>query len=269
MAFYGETFSFDGVSCETYELMMYEVGGSDAQGATKFAGTQSIVEEYLPSRWKPLFIGTRYENKLEFSITFGVNQTRIDEGKYLSRTELANIAAWLTGHSNYKYLSIGQDDMSSYRYKCFVTQLTTIDYGSVPWAITATIVCDSPFGYMLPRTYTYTISGSQTITFNNLSNVGKYYMPKITFIPNDNDAGLIIRNLSDKDREFQFYSFPGAVTKIYIDNENCLITNSADLNLYKYFNFNFLRLIKGTNTLEVEGNGTLIFECEYPIDIGG
>lgn len=268
MAFYGELFSFDGVSSAAHDLMMYEIGGSDAQGASQFASESSIIEERLPSRWRPLFIGTEMKGRLEFVITFGVNQERIDAGAYLTRNELDRVATWLTGHDSYKYLTIEQDDLTSIRYKCIITNLQTVEYGMLPWAFQATVTCDSQFAYRLPTTYTYNVRGSTSIDFNNLSSINGYYKPTIVFEPADT-SGLEIINHSDGDRSFRFSTIPGAATTVAVDNENCVITNSADINLYRYFNYNFLRLIKGVNELEIVGNGVLKIECEFPVNVGG
>lgn len=267
MAFLGEYFKFDGVSCEDYDLMIYEINNT-AMEATKFASIPNINEAALPRKWKPVFYGVTFEKKLEFSLVFGVNQERLDAGQYLSRQEMDAIATWLTGHDEYKWLTITQDDMAQVRYKCFITGLEMIEYGRIPWAMKATVICDSPYAYMYPKTYTYLLNGTTTITFKNEASLNGYYYPKIIFEPKSG-GNLTIKNQSDGDREFKFTGIPAAVTSLTVDNENMVITNSADLDMYSCFNHKYFRLKHGNNALQITGVGTLKIICEFPVNVGG
>lgn len=276
MAFWGKTFAFNEIACEDFDLMLYDIGNT-SQGAGKFASTVSIVEEFIPSRWKPFFYGVKYEDKLELSMVFGVNQRRLDKEKYLDRYELETIGAWLTGHDKYMWLEVQQDDLEYVRYRCIVTGLDIVEFGNIPWALKATIVCDSPYGYLYPQEYTYNISGSSQIVFDNESSHNGYYKPVIEISLNSEDdeeaedtgGTFSIENVTDNNRKFQFSNVPTAVSTITIDNEKCVITSDSGLNLYPYFNFNFFRLVRGENILKITGNGTLKIKCEFPINAGG
>lgn len=271
MAFYGCKFLFDGIPCEAFDLMMYDVNGS-ANTDTTFASPGSIEEETVGTRWKPYFYGVTYKSKLSFNIAFGVNQRRLDDGKYLSRDELDAISTWLTGHDQYKWLEIEQPDMEYVRYKCMIQGLTASNSGLVPWTLIATVICDSPFAYLYPQTFKYNVSGTSgnetTIVFNNESSFNGYYYPKVSIHLNSGN-GISIVNTSDGNREFKFENIPGSITEINVDNENMVITNNQDLNIYPCFNYKFLRLVRGYNILKVVGNGFITFECEFPVNIGG
>ena len=267
MAFWGKSFAFNGCPCESFDLMIYDVG-SETQSGNTFASVVTIMEESLPTRWKPVFYGVKHEKKLEFEIVFGVNQDRLDEENYLDRMEMEAIAVWLTGHDRYLPLEIEQDDMFHVRYKCMVTGLVAVEYGNIPWAMKATITCDGPYAYMSPFEFVYNISGTQTIRFLNESSHNGYYKPVIEYAP-ANGGDLEIVNETDGDRVFRLTGIPAAATTVVIDNENCVITNSADLNLYPCFNYRFFRLKRGYNTLTVTGNGVLKIKCEFPVNVGG
>lgn len=268
MAFYGSNFTFNGVSSEEFDLMLYDIGGN-GQENSEFASTVSIIEEDVITRWKPVFYGVRFENKLEFNLVFGVNQDRIDAGKYLDRYELNAIASWLTGLDGYKYLTIDQDDMTHVRYKCYVSSLSVVEYGMIPWALDATITCDGPFAYMAPTSFIYD-SNSGYVNLLNESGYNGYYYPKVTLYASGSGGGsLSITNLSDNNRVFEFTNLPASITTINVDCENGTITNNADLNLYDYFNFNFLRLKRGYNKLSISGDFRVTIICEFPINVGG
>lgn len=243
MAFWATSFVYNDVPCDDFDLMLYDINGEE-QSSGVFASNVTMVENQLPRQWRPRVYGIKREGKLEFDIVFGVNQYRLDNNMPLSRYELDAIASWLTGHDGYKWLSIAQEDMAYVRYKCIISKLEIIEYGTIPWALKATVTCDSPYAYMTRHEFTYTISGTDVISFLNESSHNGYYMPKIEYYPSA-AGNFSIVNQTDDGREFKFTNIPGSVEELYIDNENCVITNSANLNLYPNFNFKFFRLKRG------------------------
>lgn len=267
MGFYGCSFSFNGTSCKDYDLIMYNTDDA-SQNSGNFASTTTAIEENITAKWKPLFFGMKFENKLEFNIVFGINLDRLDAENYLSRGELAEIASWLTGYDGYRWLSIDQEDMSNIRFKCFISNLEILDNGLMPYGFNATVTCDGPFAYKYPTVYTYEVDGSTTMAFDNKSDFNGYYYPNITFELTGGNT-ISIKNETDAGYMFELTDIPSAVTEIQVDNENGVISNNADLNLYSGFNFNFFRLKRGVNKLTVTGNGKLNILCEFPSNVGG
>ena len=266
MAFHGKTFVFNSVPCEAYELELYNIG-STGQGGGEFASIVSVEEEVVGNRWKPYFYGTKYEEKLELEMIFGVNQRRLDEEHYLDRFEIDAIATWLTGHEEYLWLEVDQDDMRHCRYHCMCSGLSIISYGRIPTALQATFVCDSPYAYLYPRNFTYTISGTTTINFFNESSINGYYYPDLEIV--QNGGTFSIKNVTDNNRVFSLTGYPASATHVYVDNDHGVITDNQDLNLYPYFNYKFFRLKKGFNQLQITGSGTLIIKCAFPVNAGG
>lgn len=268
MAFWGCSFSFNGIPCDDYDLMMYSVDGTDFS-AGKFATGVSIVEDTVSTRWKPYFYGTQLKDKLTFSIVFGVNQKRIDKQLFLTRYELEIIASWLTGHNEYMWLEIHQEDLEFVRYKCIATALEIVEIEKMPWALKATFTCDSPYAYMYPQTFEYQINGDTTISFHNESSHNGYYMPKIEFDLKGSQS-FSITNHTDGDNICAFTDLPTVINKVIIDNDHCIVTtNDSSLNPYPYFNFKFMRFKRGVNELTVTGNGVMRIICEFPINVGG
>lgn len=267
MAFWGKAFVFNDFPCEEFGLMLYDIG-NETQGEGTFASTVSIVEEVVGARWKPWFYGVRYEKKLQMDIIFGVDERRLDKEKYLDRYEIDEIASWLTGHDKYLWLEIEQEDMEYVRYHCMISELSIVSYGNIPWAMKASVICDSPYAYLYPQEFTYAINGTQKIEFLNESSHNGYYMPVLE-IKMNGGGSITITNETDKGRTFRLTNVPAAVSDILVNNDTCVITNNADLNLYPYFNFKFFRLVRGYNTLSITGNCTLTIRCEFPINAGG
>ena len=267
MAFYGCYFSFDGIPCTEYGLMMYDFGTS-SDSSNNLSVSTEIIEDRIARRYTPLHYGTISNKPLEFTMTFGADTNAIDKGVYLDRWDMDAIANWLTAHNKYKWLEITQPDMEMFRYKCFITELKHTDVGNIPWGFTCKVICDSPFAYQYPEIFKYTISGSTEIDILNKSSYRGYYKPQL--ILNFSKGGTFsIKNVTDNNRTMQLTGLPTSASAVHIDNENEIITCETIANPYQYFNFNFLRLCRGVNHLVISGNGSIEIVCEFPINIGG
>ena len=267
MAFWGTEFIFDGIPCSEYGLMVYHFG-SNGQDDVSFQNGE-IVEDRIPGRYDALTYGLVQNQSLEYTLVCGANMESMDANESIDRYEVETIAAWLTGYKTRKWLTIIQDDMESFRYRCFISELKLITYGDMPWAFSCRVSCDSPFAYSLPEEYSYTVNGEDEVILFNRSSFNGFYRPKLE-IAIHSGSSVSIQNLSDGNRTFQFSSLPGGKSLvIYIDNKNQVITNNMDLNLYPYFNMKFMRLVRGDNILKIKGNATVKFICEFPVNIGG
>lgn len=266
MAFYGCSFVFDGIPCEEHGLMIYSFGAKN-QGDVSFK-TGSMIEERIPGRYDSIDYGIEMNEPLEFVLVFGANMESIDANEPLDRFEVENIAQWLTGHSERKWLSIIQEDMADCRFKCYIKDLVLLTEGEYPWAFSCTVSCDSPYAYTFPKEYCYDILGEKEIRFYNRSSHNGYYSPKIE-IAMPEGGNISIENKTDNSRIFSFTGLPKNNLVIIIDNKNGIITNNLDLNLYEYFNMKFFRLLRGENRLIIKGNCTVKFVCEFPVNIGG
>lgn len=267
MAFWGTEFIFDGVPCSEFGLMVYHFGSSGQEDVNFQNG--EIVEDRIPGRYDALTYGLVQNQSLEYTLVFGANMESIDANRSIDRYEVETVAAWLTGYSTRKWLTIIQDDMESFRYKCFISELKLITYGDMPWAFSCRVSCDSPFAYSLPEEYSYTVNGEEQVILFNRSSFNGFYRPAIE-IAMHGGSDVSIQNLSDGNRTFRFAGLPGGNSLvIYIDNKNQVITDNMDLNLYPYFNMKFMRLVRGDNILKIKGKATVKFICEFPVNIGG
>ena len=267
MAFCGNTFIFDDIPCTEFGLMLYHFGSNEQDDVNFQNG--SVIEDRLPSRYDALMYGISQNQALEYTLVFGANMDSIDQNSSLDRFEVEAIVAWLTGHRKRKWLTIVQDDMETFRYKCLISELKLITYGDMPWAFSCKVSCDSPFAYTFPEEFDYTLSGQTNVNFHNRSSYNGYYCPNLEITLNGGQSISIV-NESDENRVFEFTGLPtNKDLIIYVDNKNQVITNNLDLNLYPYFNMKFLRLVRGYNMLKITGTGSVKFLCEFPVNIGG
>lgn len=267
MSFYGSSFSFDGVSCEEYGLMMYDFG-SATQGNSEYAPGPEIMEDRVNLRHRSICYGAAYTKPLEFTLIFGADEESAANGESIDRQEMEVIGSWLTGHNEYKWLVVDDPDMMCARYRCVITDLKTIEVGMRKWAFQCTVHCDSPYAYLMPQEFRYTVNGSTDIVLHNRSSMNTPYSPIVELTLRSGDFYLV--NHDDKDSEFAFAGLPiGNSATITIDGERGIITSSAASNPYQYCNFTFPRLVRGDNHLTITGNGEIVFKCEFPVNIGG
>ena len=118
MSFNARTFIFDGVPCEEYGLMLYYFDNPSTRESS--VGTNvDIMETRLNRSTKPIFYGTTMNEPMQFSMTFGSLEP-------MTKYEVDLVSGWLTGHSEYKWLEIIQDDLADVRYKCFINNLNEV-----------------------------------------------------------------------------------------------------------------------------------------------
>lgn len=280
MSFYACKFSYNEVSCEAYDLEMYSIGSASA-GEANIAGTSGIVDEVVGRNWRPYFYGVQFKNKLTFSLVFGLNEDRLESGQFLNRTEIHNISTWLTGYTDYKKLTIDQDDMSDYYYKCMISGLEVIGSYGEQYAFRATVTCDSPYAYYDAVETKKSIEGSTQIKLFNSSALHMPLYPKF-IIENIADDELTIINLNeatDGDEStapaFIIRNIPSNVNKIIINGDTCVIQaydeddNSIDTNLYEDGSVtHWPRLYSGCNTFIVDGECDVTIKCTFPVNIG-
>lgn len=266
MSFYGLSFSFDGISCEEYGLMLYDFNNT-SQGDSKFASLE-IEEDRVAGRHRSLFYNTYYKKPLEFKLIFGANEDAADAREPIDRYEMQLIGAWLTDRKEYCDLVIDQPDMERVRYRCIITDLEVLEHSGNKWAMQATVHCDSPYGYLLPQTFEYVLDGETDILLPSRSSINRPFYP-VMQIEMGESKTLSIVNHSDNDREFTLTDLPHANEIITLNGETGILTGDSGLNLYPYCNFKFPRLSRGDNILTIKGAAKVTFTCEFPVMVGG
>lgn len=283
MAFYGCDFTFDGVSASSMGLMIYDFGTYGQDDVDLSVG--EIVADQISGRYESLLYGLVQNEPLEFTLVFGADPDDVEVGSYLTRERINTISKWLTGHRVWKQFYVHQDDMGSvvtstldgqthstwsptFYYRCMVTGLKVLTDGTYPWAFSCHITCDSPFAYRASSITSATLNGSTTLlSIENTSVLNGYYYPIIT-VRNNTSSSLTITNNTDGGRICSLTGMPTNTQNITMDCKDGILTSSAGFNLYQYFNFNFLRLVSGVNSLTAIGNGTLSIQCDFPVNIG-
>lgn len=265
MSFYGKSFSFDGISCEEYGLMLYDFD-STTQGDSSYASLE-VEEDRVAGRYRSLFYQTYYNKPLEFKLVFGADEFAAEAREPLDRYDLQLISAWLTDRKEYCDLVIDQPDMERVKYRCIITGLKVLEHANNQWAFEATVHCDSPYGYLTPQEFTYTVNGTSDIIVPCRSSANRPILPKVKL--EMNDASVSIVNHDDGDREFKLENLPQSNEVIVLDGETGVMTCNSGANLYPYCNFKFPRLVRGDNHMKITGKVKITFTCECPVMVGG
>ena len=265
MSFYGSSFSFDGISCEDFGLMLYDFNNT-SQGDSKFAKVK-IHEDRPYQRMRSIFYGVTYDDPLEFDLIFGVNEVSANQHSPIDRQEMEVIGSWLTGHNSYKWLVIDQPDMAGIRYRCIITDLKMIEFAGDKWAFQCTAHCDSPYGYTIPMEYRYIINRTSDVILKSRSSINLPYFPNVEIVLRNSPDFSIYHK--ETDTTFTLEDLPQPSETVYVNVETGILTSKSGLNIYPYFNFVFPQLVRGENHLTFTGNATVTFTCEFPVNIGG
>ena len=244
-------FTFAGESSVQYGVMLYDFG-KDGQDDVDFGNEASIIETRITHRVQPIHHGVNYHGApLEFDLVFGAFDP-------LDRFEIEKIAMWLTGHQDYQWLSIHQEDLEHVQFRCLITKMTPITDGWMPYAFKATVTCDCPYAYSYPFSQAFTVSGTTDASFVNDTSVREYLKPILYYNKSSGVTEFKIKNTTDGNREFTITGLPSAALEITIDcNSGIFAHNAGTVDLYSGFNGNLFRLLPGKNKLQITGDGTL------------
>ncbi len=277
MAFTAYEFTFNGRSSREFGLIMCDFNGSDREGGTHTAGGKPQVETVF-RRHNSLLRGVEDDEKLSFPLSFGLCPDRIERRQFLDRFEIEAISTWLTGHKGWGWLTIEQDDLAHVRYRCIITELQEVSSGWDTYGFTCTVQCDSHYAYMFPQEYQYHSDGTLNIDFFNRSSMNSPYFPSLVIEPLGSKGVSIVNlsldgvgpawgNLADVNGTPLSSLPPSNQIRIELDG-NGVLTNPEGTNLYPYYNFERLGLVRGENELVVTGQCDLTIRCEFPVDVG-
>ena len=271
MAFNTCAFQYDGVSCEEYGLMYYEIAGN-SQSNGVINGGFSPVSDHVSRRLTPIHYGVEKSDHMEFDMIFGSLEA-------LDRSDIEEIAKWLVGRNQYAPLVICQEDMYGLRYNAIISDMEIIDVAGIPYAFSAHVTCDSPYAYTEPISYVYACNGTRAVMFNNLSNVPEMYAPDIRielqsgsdFKMENKATGEIFSLELNGENTDDITEYIGGESKVLKYEGNI---GAKKINLYRCMKLNgkphfvFPRFVQGNNILTVTGNCVLHIDSEFPMSIG-
>lgn len=254
-------FTYAGMPASLYGMYVADIG-SKKHSANPFGTKANLIETRIANRIKPIHFGVRYHDEpLSFPLIFGADHI-------LDRYEMQAVSKWLMGYQEYQWLTIDQPDMEGIQFRCFVRELTPIHHVWLPMAFEASIVCDCPYGYSPPFERFFQVSGTSTVLFHNNSTCRERLKPILTATLNANCTNFSVENQTTGGKT-EFTNLPSGGLIVQVDNENGVITEQGSgYDLYDCFNFGFLEMEPGDNTLVLTGTGAFTISGRYLYNVG-
>ena len=70
-------------------------------------------------------------------------------------------------------------------------------------------------------------------------------------------------------KKFKLSGLPGDAMTIDVDNENCIMSErTGSVNIYNYFNFNFVGLASGDNEMIITGDADVRIQGRFLYNVG-
>jgi phage-related protein len=262
--FYAKTFIFDDVPSEFYGLYLGGLGDS-GEAITITSSDVTLLTQKLFRRPLPLFWGAEQTPVNQFQLS-------IYSPSEITTQHFSEVSSWLFGQMEYKTLRICQCDMMDIYFNCFLTLPQIIRVGNIIRGMTCTVVCDSPWAWREPKVYTYGYGDyvvNDTVHLLNESANNAYTYPSNVTIHGGVMGGYAtITNSDDASRQF-IYNLARNET-VSIDCENQILVSDIVTYPISSFNLNFLRFLRGYNTLAISGNIiSLSITSPRAVKIGG
>lgn len=258
--FISEYFTYDGIDSRDFDIFVVRDNGENIIEAT-FGISQSIVEETIKNRPIPFFYGVTYE-----PLTFRISIAREDEWTDDIKQQ---VVQWLFQKTYKPFIS---SDNLGVAYYCMPTGQNTRFFNSLGQGYAEIeFRCDAPWGWSYPQSadsFDLTVNPTTTtITLSNLSNIVQYYEPEIEIQMMGTSTDVTLTNHSDGGRVFEFTNLQPGET-VYVHNYRKQILSDVP-NVFRLndFNKNWLRLVRGDNTIEVAGECIITVRSQFPISM--
>lgn len=246
--------------------------GSKQHEDVSFGNRAKIIEERILGRVQPLHFGVNYHDEpLQFTMIFGGDQP-------IDRYDMQTIAMWLTGHQQYQWLTIEEPDMEGLSFRCLIRELTPISVGWFQYAFSADVICDCPYAYSEPFKQTFEITSGESTSclLRNFGSARDHIRPVLNIDVADEStmSWVHIINHATGD-EMRFDDIPSGTISIIVDNDTGIIEGSSKntssvVDVYPYFNFEYIKMASGDNWLEIssDGNIKITFSGRYLHNVG-
>lgn len=267
-SFRGRSFIYNGMMSDMFglEIISFETGGMTSVATSE----REVVESYLPRRHRSVFYGVDHTQPLVFNLVAG-------SCRPLSVQVQSSINRWLLGQKQYAPLRIVQDDMEEYFYNALITNLEYTSFGNFTFAISATVHCDSPYAWTLPKMHRSLFRATDPIkkmTIYNDTDVLDFIYPDLTISVNTGQSkSLQIRNNTigdNNETSFNIDNINLTNAEISVDGTNRIITSTDATFRLNDFNKRWVKLAPGNNELQFIGGVTsAVVQFVSPKIIGG
>lgn len=232
--------------------------------STPLAGAKEIIKEKRKGKTTFFHYDTEHQ-PLQFSLTFSLLEN------FMTPEKKYEIAKWLFKDDFKEFQTT--DDLSKVYHVIAINQVEFMSNGWEQGYFTIEFICDASHAWSKTFIESFDLSKNSAsdrsvIELTNYSNVVDYVYPEVEFQLANSTKSISLKNLSDEGRTFRFEDLDIG-ERIYVDNDLQLIqTDNLDINKqFRLGNFNrkWLRLVYGTNRIEVQGGCYLKFRYKFPL----
>jgi phage-related protein len=217
-----------------------------------FYGGREIIEEIIPGRKKPYFYDIR-ESPLSFNVAFAFEEV-------WNYDKMREVARWLI-KDNYKELYF--DDNVDKRYYAVVVDNPRLIHNCLKQGyVELTFRCNAPYAFSPIYTSQYDLSGISSPTIITFNNEGDDILKPEIEILKYGTGDFSITNLTDGGKVCSFTGLADQET-VYVNNELRQIISDSGFYRYDNHNGNYLELVRGENSLEVNGAAIIDFRYQY------
>lgn len=252
MAFIGEYCIYDGVSSEKFGLrIVNENGTMENTNGEEIAIQKSTMMNGL----KYVYMGTEPRDPCTISFML----MREDP---MDAAEIGAVMRWLAGRPGYKELRFVQPDISTVKFNCIFTEISTVQHGNETYGVSVVGECDSCFGEGNPITVKV-VGKSGSINFMNNGDYMDYVYPVVKIKMPTGGGRVTITNTSMYSRMFIFNNLAGS-EQLTVDCLRKTIETSSSVRRLDNFNKNWLPLLPGMNNLSYlfsTGEGEIEIQC--------
>ena len=244
-------FSYNGISSSTMKLKMINFNTSFVE--TPLWGESEIQETRTSEKLKSYFYKINRQ-PIEFTASFVLVDINGQPAEWTA-AERKRIASYFIVNGYKEFIT--NDDITK-KYYAICKNPGVINLISGKGYIELNFQTNSPFAWTEEYTNTYDFSSSpgiNYISYENKSNIGGFFYPKLEVDLTSSITAFNIINVSNGNKTM---SFTGLLDgeKISIVNENKIILSETALS-YPFSKFNgiWIELVQGFNNLGIEGRG--------------
>ena len=267
MQLYAKDFNFNGHNASDFNFILCSFGTDGISEAQDTGFNLELITTTIPSNNRNMLSGINYSDAYVFTVTMIYNECNGSntDKSYFSYTEVREVENWLSV-SKYTKFTIDDLDFSNIYFNVIPTNIQRHKHNGNVIGWTVEFTCDSPFAWEVEEK-SVSVSGTINLVLDNTSDdaTTKYIFPAIHYSPTSNGTFSIV-NKSDNNYTMQIDNMRQN-DDLYITDVG-VITTASNLNVYNDFNKHFLRLIHGSNSLSIKGNGTIVFTMIYPRKVG-
>ena len=261
MSSYHTSFTYVGKnSYDDFNLQIVHFESGDNGETESYLSQEAIYQDSSRGTRRTMY-GSKYNAVAILNIT-----VMMPDGEEFSIDKTRAINKWLTGATQYSWIDLYVGDEVKYRMHGFVQDVKPYKIDSRIVGFVIVVESSSPWCYSSLQSITETISESQTLTINNLSDdLYSHTEMRTTFQSNKSGSSLHIINKTIGETTSISNLVANEVVTL---SENMFITSDQPARIFgNNFNYVWPKLKSGINEFEIRGSGSITFEYVYPMKV--